>query len=449
MLQYARPSGARVSSPATYYGWQTEYQRQYVWTGKLRAAPVKNLSYNRNYAMPEDIIKPKVAPEVPVIIENSDSDLQDGGSNELDSEDGEGSADQSVPQPDGESENNEVEQPSVTHPEAVFGPEPERKAKTEYYDRAVVVDGGTPLTNRGLETSAHKTGSNQKQPMLSYGIGNTNPAADENFMKTFNVRAPISQVYPHTDERTSRIREYEAYRLRGTNTPPVSAELPRPPTASQQAKPHPAQQGQQYSLSAQNKTDKKGTNLLSSQAFRKYRAAQTKARIAGNTYQTEYQREFQNPMTRVDQMRSVGTAAKLNVRAAGSGTAEPHPASSRQPEQPNRNDEQESEAEDESVVIVGRTGKDGKNYLRGGKPEFHRRKVVQLAAPLDIPEVDPVVRNTEQEHPYSSKKVASMELKGGRILKYYPDPPSTWNLAQDLLHRAQKRQAFNEMHDQY
>lgn len=55
-----------------------------------------------------------------------------------------------------------------------------------------------------------------KPIMASYGFGNTRPVVPENLLKTFNARAPLSevldlitQIYPETMQRLQRIRTFE------------------------------------------------------------------------------------------------------------------------------------------------------------------------------------------------------------------------------------------------
>lgn len=61
-----------------------------------------------------------------------------------------------------------------------------------------------------------------RAPMSQYGAGNVNPTVPKNLMKTFNVKAPRSEVYRNTQEKGMRVKDFEAKR-------PISgAPLPDP-----------------------------------------------------------------------------------------------------------------------------------------------------------------------------------------------------------------------------
>ena len=64
----------------------------------------------------------------------------------------------------------------------------------EYNNAAVLGacnENSSNVTAAGSRDKAITTG---KPPIIQYGCGNTNPAVPQNYMKTFNIKAPVSEV---------------------------------------------------------------------------------------------------------------------------------------------------------------------------------------------------------------------------------------------------------------
>ncbi|KAL3902133.1 MAG: hypothetical protein SGCHY_000082 [Lobulomycetales sp.] len=60
-------------------------------------------------------------------------------------------------------------------------------------------------TQKAKASKAGKT----KRDIYNYGVGNTRPANYGNYMKTFNIGAPKSQVMPYTSTRAARLKDFE------------------------------------------------------------------------------------------------------------------------------------------------------------------------------------------------------------------------------------------------
>ncbi|KAI9341342.1 hypothetical protein BDR26DRAFT_310314 [Obelidium mucronatum] len=314
----ATSSSTRKTPSIAYIGWQSEYQRQYIWRQKLHPQKVSSNSndYNRNYATAQNIIKPRAPilqgpvnhlirdavdsvverPQTPTVEYEGyqrryDQDFDNQlGYDETDDVDGGGDGDY---YDDGEtrntphvrfnanpasttvsptksnfSESNNTEKSFSSHG-AVFGSEPDTPKKVSY-DRSVTVNPTSSTKKQAEPPHRQQSTNNNRPPMLNYGSGNTHPTSDEHFMKSFNSKVPPSQMYPHIEDRSTRIREYETSIKSQTEQKqhhykPGSTTTTKPTTTA----------------ATTNKTP-----------FKAMWDAQSDAYKASSSFHTEYQREY-------------------------------------------------------------------------------------------------------------------------------------------------------------
>ncbi|KAJ3120553.1 hypothetical protein HK098_004527 [Nowakowskiella sp. JEL0407] len=119
--------------------------------------------------------------------------------------------------------------------------------------------------------------------IIPYGNGNTHTLTDKTYMKTFNVNAPSSEIYPYTTTRS--LRTY-SYNPQSSLTRLQSSRPNQPP-------------------------------LSKSDALQSYITAQKLLDVQNSRFQTEYQREFLNWRDTVNVNVNVGVPSLQNVGAKG------------------------------------------------------------------------------------------------------------------------------------
>ncbi|KAJ3029855.1 UNVERIFIED_CONTAM: hypothetical protein HDU68_010887 [Siphonaria sp. JEL0065] len=421
--------------------------------------------YNKNYAMVQDIIKPSPPVyETPVnhltrdavdsVIERPgtppisgytqyerryDDDDDDQSLNEQEEEREEDDAyyEQLSPTKSDLSSvattNSSSSNKTYSSHEAVFGSESNRKKKVTY-DRSVRVE---PKPNTNPHHNHAPQQNTTRPPMLNYGHGNTHPTSDEHFMKSFNAKVPQSQMYPHTEDRSSRIREYENS-IKSQTQKQINNHYHN---QQQQQKPGPT------------KTP-----------FKAMWDAQSDAYKASSSFRTEYQREyhsFGDKSLKINGNRSFNQHVSAKPTALspqpplGSNLKNVNaPANQKFQQQQQQQQHSTNEDEDEDQESSAVFSKKGQTTLvSSGKPPFHKRNEQDYYNKRDIqlpivspPERVPIDYDEDLgQYEKREKKIETMKM-GSRVLQYHADPPSTWNLANDLLIRAQRRQAYNEAH---
>ncbi|KAJ3299087.1 hypothetical protein HDU79_000046 [Rhizoclosmatium sp. JEL0117] len=226
-----------------------------------------------------------------------------------------------------------------------------------------------------------------------------------------------SHTYPHVGDRTSRIREYEASRLRITE---------------------PQQQPIQQKAAAKPRKS----------PFQRLMEANSAAYKASSSFRTEYQREY----------HAYDQKLIFNGKPVNHLSTKPTALSPQPPLHTNlneirvtRQEEYDSNEEYADVASTVLTKRNGNAKLISGKGPFHKRNDQEYYSKHDIqlPIVDPPesvqVDYDEDLATYERRErpVGTMHL-GSRVLTYNAEPPSTWNLANDLLLRAQRRQIQRE-----
>ncbi|KAI8618331.1 hypothetical protein BC830DRAFT_1109353 [Chytriomyces sp. MP71] len=554
---------SRQAPSIAYIGWETEYQRQYVWRqqqqqrdlekflsakksgSEPREAPTHPQPFNRNYAMPQDFIKPRPPPPVepPVnyvrakdhlslqrdpINRSVHSDPNPGGNRygkvyanqkrEDDllfgrveagavwGEDGastiaatrgsdygdedenyryhqrdgslqrqqdrrgsysrganfkndnldnlqEGSDQQAYEQQDRErhllSSGEEYESSEAYalstnvkgsglagRNEAVFASEFDKKKGKESYERSVILD--FEGQGRMKQVRPGPPSKGRTPSILAYGGGNTNPASDEQMMKSFNVKVSISEQYPHTDERNARMKAYESQRLRSP------AYQNKTPKSIQDAPPQP-----QQPLATQQLVPKKSP-------FRAFVEAQSDAVKASHTFVTEYMQQYTTPRnaTRVNGPRT--TPFNYVFKSTKATELSPQPPlhvqgmrfpnaaemGNKPPRSVSKTGQSQEESPDVASSIVEKNTR--VNAGRGGEEDYDRYEyVAHVSSPEPMAFDDPYNTNDNDFPPERQKKYTAMNVKG-RVLMYEEEPPSTWNLANDLLRRAQRQYVSHE-----
>ncbi|KAJ3276723.1 hypothetical protein HDV01_002776 [Terramyces sp. JEL0728] len=109
---------------------------------------------------------------------------------------------------------------------------PSPEAKPVITDQKSV---SSPTSERPESKNNNASPTSIEKPIMSasFGIGNTNPTVPKNYLKTFNVKAPPSQVFAHTKERGIRIREFDENELRPVQKK-APADFPDPKIALKQ-----------------------------------------------------------------------------------------------------------------------------------------------------------------------------------------------------------------------
>ncbi|KAJ3059730.1 hypothetical protein HDU99_006233, partial [Rhizoclosmatium hyalinum] len=199
-----------------FIGWQSEYQREYIWREKLQNQRMTQGGFNRNYVVKEDIINPRApthqtpvnhltgkskesvipVPPTPSLYPDEEYYEDEYPPGYFDQDDDDNNDASPTPQQVSPTKSTFSEGPShvsFSSHEAVFGSEPTTSPqKKGSFDRSVTVE---PKEARPTTTSVHKSKQNGRTqpPMANYGSGNTNPATDEHFMKTFNAKVSHSE----------------------------------------------------------------------------------------------------------------------------------------------------------------------------------------------------------------------------------------------------------------
>ncbi|KAI8831956.1 hypothetical protein BJ741DRAFT_309846 [Chytriomyces cf. hyalinus JEL632] len=544
--------GTRRTPSVAYIGWETEYQRQYVWRQtdlntvslNLKMAKENNSKnggpgrpasklqpFNRNYAMPQDIIKPAPPPpiETPVNFRKSTVEDGEGGPSHHNDQDdsnftdrtrnvgyndrgvymkpgkdrygivdvardlqmdqyGDQQDDDFIPSSyddprdlkraggqgsrfgrhvspsrlHGRDTNSKNQQKRATFREDYFSDEDEeddpqqQQKKNGKFDRSVVVSFENGAQPRAQQGSRPKSASRTPN-IMAYGGGNTNPASDDQMMKSFNVKVPSSEQYPHTDDRTSRMKTYESERLRSpahinnpNSTPPSLNSLQQHQQHSQQQQrgfqptnPHPPPQHSNPHLKrAQQLKLKKATEAPSTQQrvpqkspFQAFVQAKSDALRASNTFVTEYQRQYTAPRQNIHLRVNGQGATSYNYVYRKDGASTQKPGS------------KEEEADPESLLFAEREsgdhGNSGGRYFRGHLAEGDQTGGIIEIPTIAPPEQEPIYDTEDNEFPPERPKNYKTVKVGNRILTYNAEPPSTWNLAQDLLRRAQRQYAMH------
>ncbi|KAJ3267165.1 hypothetical protein HDU77_005368 [Chytriomyces hyalinus] len=331
----------------------------------------------------------------------------------------------------------------------------QQQKKTGKFDRSVVVSFENGAQPRAHQGSRPKSASRTPN-IMAYGGGNTNPASDDQMMKSFNVKVPSSEQYPHTDDRTSRMKTYESERLRSpahinnlNSTPPSlnSLQQQQPPSQQQQrgfqpANPHPPPQHSNPHLKrAQQLKLKKATEAPSTQQrvpqkspFQAFVQAKSDALRASNTFVTEYQRQYTAPRQNIHLRVNGQGATSYNYVYRKNGASTQKPGS------------KEEEADPESLLFAERESGDqgsGGRYFMGHLAEGDETGGIIEIPTVAPPEQEPIYDTEDNEFPPERPKNYKTVKVGNRILTYNAEPPSTWNLAQDLLRRAQRQYAMH------
>nr|KAJ3421621.1 hypothetical protein HK105_002915 [Polyrhizophydium stewartii] len=247
------------------------------------------------------------------------------------------------------------------------------------------------------------------QPLMHlFGNGNTHPSVPELALKTFNVRAPPDQIYPHTAERGHRIRDFEATVLAASSPRDATTQRPR--------------------------------IINPTEALKQYMLAREQVAKLQASFRSEYQREFIDWTRSLDRIRASSRGSRLNKTLADHTPGADVDGKSAQMADPDLG---------AGAAERDLPGRDGGELDDAVKPKPGRSIIEELHG------MPAAGVTTEQSSAYYEKRhfaapADSLLDTGGpgpqtqvaRERRGAPSPqivPATWHLAQDVLKRASSR----------